>query len=105
MRNIAIAATLMLLSSSALAQTPTGGTTPPPPAATSSSPNVPISGAAPEVGSPQNPGATVGRSKVADDGISIKTEKAVPCSKAARETDGFTTCIGIPEPGARRSTR
>ncbi len=26
-----------------------------------------------------------------------KTVKAVPCSTAARETDGTTTCIGIPD--------
>jgi hypothetical protein len=26
-----------------------------------------------------------------------KTVKAVPCSTAARETDGSTTCIGIPD--------
>jgi hypothetical protein len=108
MRNMTIAAVLILLSSSALAQqTPstTGSTTAAPPAATSASPGVPISGAAPEVGSPQNPGTTVGRSRVAEDGVSTKTDKAVPCSTAARETDGFTTCIGIPEPGARRLRR
>jgi hypothetical protein len=33
---------------------------------------------------------------VADDGISTKTVKARPCGTAARETDGTTTCIGIP---------
>jgi hypothetical protein len=31
------------------------------------------------------------------DGVSAKTARAVPCSTAARETDGTTTCIGIPE--------
>jgi hypothetical protein len=33
---------------------------------------------------------------VAADGLSTKRVKAVPCSKAARETDGFTTCVGLP---------
>jgi hypothetical protein len=28
---------------------------------------------------------------------STKTVKAVPCGTAARETDGFTTCVGIPD--------
>jgi hypothetical protein len=108
MRNITIAA-LILLPSLALAQQtppPTGGSTPYPPATSApSSPSVPIAGAAPEIGSPQYPGATVGMSKVGDDGISTKTVKAVPCSTAARETDGFTTCIGIPESGSGRSRR
>lgn len=34
------------------------------------------------------------------DGFSTKAVTAVPCSTVARETDGFTTCVGIPEPGA-----
>jgi hypothetical protein len=33
------------------------------------------------------------------DGVSTKQVRAVPCSTVARETDGFTTCVGIPEPG------
>ena len=37
-----------------------------------------------------------GRVVVEPDG-STKTVKAVPCSSAARETDGFTTCVGIPD--------
>jgi len=28
---------------------------------------------------------------------STRTVKAVPCSVSARETDGFTTCVGIPD--------
>ena len=39
-----------------------------------------------------------GLDKVGPDGISTKVVKAVPCSTAARETDGTTTCIGIPGP-------
>jgi hypothetical protein len=31
------------------------------------------------------------------DGVSTRTVKAVPCSASARETDGFTTCVGIPD--------
>jgi hypothetical protein len=41
-----------------------------------------------------------GRIIVEPDG-STKTVKAVPCGKAARETDGFTTCVGIPGESAR----
>jgi len=37
-----------------------------------------------------------GRDVVGADG-STKTVKAVPCGRAARETDGFTTCVGIPD--------
>lgn len=41
-----------------------------------------------------------GRVVVEPDG-STRTVKAVPCSSAARETDGFTTCVGIPDTGAK----
>jgi hypothetical protein len=37
-----------------------------------------------------------GRSTVADDGVSTKIVPAKPCSSAARETDGTTSCVGIP---------
>jgi len=40
-----------------------------------------------------------GLNVVGPDGISTRTVKAVPCSVAARETDGFTTCVGIPDSG------
>ena len=46
-----------------------------------------------------------GLDKVAPDSISTKTVGAVPCSAAARETDGTTTCIGIPEGSARAKRR
>jgi len=46
-----------------------------------------------------------GLNVVAPDGVSIKTVKAVPCSIAARETDGTTTCVGIPDKSARRKRR
>jgi hypothetical protein len=46
-----------------------------------------------------------GLNTVAPDGVSTKTVKAVPCSTAARETDGFTTCVGIPDESPRRRGR
>jgi hypothetical protein len=49
-----------------------------------------------------NPATPTGRDVVASDGISTKTVKAVPCSTVARETDGTTTCIGIPDAPERR---
>jgi hypothetical protein len=42
---------------------------------------------------------------VAGPGGSTKTVKAVPCSIAARETDGTTTCIGISDQSPRRRRR
>jgi hypothetical protein len=39
-----------------------------------------------------------GRDEVGPDGISTRVVRAAPCSTAARETDGTTTCIGIPGP-------
>jgi hypothetical protein len=65
---------------------------------------VPIVGAAPPVGGPLLPGKDTGLDKVAEDGFSTDTVRAVPCSIAARETDGTITCIGIPE-GGRKSNR
>jgi hypothetical protein len=45
-----------------------------------------------------------GLDKVAPEGVSTQTVRAVPCSTAARETAGTTTCTGIPEgsTGAKR---
>jgi hypothetical protein len=45
-----------------------------------------------------------GRSVAAPDG-STKTVRAVPCGGSARETDGFTTCVGIPDDATRRKRR
>jgi len=56
----------------------------------------------PQPGGPLNPATQTGRDVVASDGISTKTVKAVPCSTVARETDGTTTCIGIPDASERR---
>jgi hypothetical protein len=46
-----------------------------------------------------------GLNTVAPDGVSTKAVKAVPCGTAARETDGFTTCVGIPEESPGRKSR
>jgi hypothetical protein len=100
MITLSFAAFLALGSSAASAQqTPemVGAGSPP-------SAGVPIAGAAPPVGGPLLPGKDTGLDKVADDGISTETVRAVPCSTAARETDGTTTCVGIPE-GGRKSNR
>ncbi len=56
----------------------------------------------PQQGGPLHPGTQTGLDKVAEDGVSTKTVKAVPCSIAARETDGTTTCVGIPDSAARK---
>jgi hypothetical protein len=56
----------------------------------------------PEQGGPLHPAAQTGRDIVADDGVSTKTVGAVPCTTAARETDGTTTCIGIPSARERK---
>jgi hypothetical protein len=91
MRILSIAAVLaLLLSSAAVAQSdaPQGynGAYGP------DAPNRAFGGPVPEV----YPGR--GLDKVDPDGISTKVVKAVPCGTAARETDGTTTCIGIPGP-------
>jgi hypothetical protein len=44
----------------------------------------------------QAPSSTTGLARPAEDGISTKTVPARPCSAAAKETDGTTTCVGIP---------
>jgi hypothetical protein len=90
MRILPLAAVLALLGSAALAQTdpPKGYTG----AYGPDAPNRAFGGPVPEVDS--GPGLN----QVGPDGISTKVVKAVPCSTAARETDGTTTCIGIPGP-------
>jgi hypothetical protein len=95
-----VAAALALLSSATFAQQTTR--TAPPAAAPPSPAMPPIVGRAPEVGGPLVSGSETGLNKVADDGVSTKTVGAVPCSKAARETDGTTTCVGIPDGSLRR---
>jgi hypothetical protein len=105
-------AAMLVLSPAAFAQQ-TSGTTgesvnPPPAAVVSPSPiaagTAPLAGNAPEAGSPLFPASDTGLDKVANDGISTKTVRAAPCGTAARETDGTTTCVGIPGPVAREGT-
>jgi hypothetical protein len=60
---------------------------------------LPFGGPVPEVNA--GPGLNI----VGPDGVSAKTVKAVPCSTAARETDGSTTCVGISEKGAKAKNR
>ena len=88
MRTVTTALLGLLLISNASAQT---STTPPP------DPKVSAGGIAPEPGSPLNPQSDAGLAKEAADG-STKMVPAVPCSTAARETDGTTTCVGISGP-------
>lgn len=106
MRKSTLFTALMMLSSPALAQQQAVDPTARPPA-TAAPPSSGVStvGVAPPVGSPQYPGTSVGLNKVGDDGVSTKTVKAVPCSTAARETDGSTTCVGIPDRDATRPGR
>lgn len=59
-------------------------------------------GTTPQPGDPSLPLTRTGRDVVASDGVSTKTVKAAPCAKAARETDGTTTCVGIPDAPRRR---
>ena len=95
MRLLSVAAVLALLGSAAVAQTNTRGYTG---AYGPDAPNPAFGGAVPEV----YPGP--GRDEVATDGISTKVVKAAPCSMAAQETDGTTSCIGIPGPVPRDDT-
>jgi hypothetical protein len=46
-----------------------------------------------------------GVNAVDPDGGTTRTVKAAPCGPAARETDGITTCIGVPDPSPRRRRR
>jgi hypothetical protein len=50
-------------------------------------------------------GPQTGLATTAADGVSTKIVAARPCSTAARETDGTTTCIGIPEESATAERR
>jgi hypothetical protein len=107
MITLSFAALLALGSSAVLAQQmpDTVGPGSPPAAAAPPSAGVPVVGAAPSVGGPLLPGSKTGLDKVADDGVSTKTVRAVPCSTAARETDGTTTCVGIPDVSRKPNRR
>jgi hypothetical protein len=45
----------------------------------------------------ERPTPTTGLAVLAADGVSTRTVAARPCGLAAHETDGTTTCIGIPK--------
>jgi|SRR3981081_337806 len=88
---------LLTFGSAALAQQTTGNAATAP-AAPFASVHDPVPGTeAPQPGDPFYPDSRTGRDKVAKDGISTEVVRAAPCSAAARETDGTTTCIGIPD--------
>jgi hypothetical protein len=90
MRILPMAAMLALLGSGAVAQSgPSGGYIG---AYGPDAPNKAFGGSVPEVY------LGPGRDVLGPDGISTKVVRAAPCSTAARETDGTTTCIGIPGP-------
>jgi hypothetical protein len=91
---LAAAAAVALMTSTASAQAPAQ---PAPAQQSSAGPGSAPPGAPPEVGGPWHPATDAGVDKVASDGVSTVTVPAVPCSTAARETDGTTTCIGIPD--------
>jgi len=84
----------------------------PPPQATEPAPKG-YTGAYAPAGTPPTPYSTgplpqtdqgPGLNVVAPDG-STRTVKAVPCGIAARETDGTTTCVGIPDRDLKRRRR
>jgi hypothetical protein len=54
---------------------------------------------------PQTDANQPGLNVAGPDGVSTRTVKAVPCGRVARETDGFTTCVGIPEQSPKTGRR
>jgi hypothetical protein len=104
MRVFFVAAAFALLTSSGAVSQTSGSNAVAQPAAASPPTGVagtPRLGGPPEVGGPLLPATDAGWDRVAPDGVSTKTVRAVPCSTAAHETDGTTTCIGIPGPVPR----
>jgi hypothetical protein len=53
----------------------------------------------------QVPLPPTGLSRAGPDGVSTVTEAARPCGVAAHETDGTTTCIGVPDGSPNLSRR
>lgn len=99
MRILPIVAVIALLGSTAVAQTnppnaPQGYTGAYGPDAS----DRPVGGPVPEVY------LGAGRDIVGPDGNSTVVVRAAPCSTTAHETDGTTTCIGIPGALPRDST-
>jgi hypothetical protein len=70
----------------------TGDISRPPPPSVETRP-APLAGDSNLLGAPS---VTVGRSIPTADGVGTKTVPAKPCTTFARETDGTTTCIGVP---------
>jgi hypothetical protein len=93
---LAIAANLLASAAFGQAAGTASSDTAQPPAAVGTGTSTP--GNPPEIGSPLLPATSNGLDQVASDGVSTRTVPAAPCSTAARETDGFTTCVGIPGP-------
>jgi len=71
-----------------------GGTQPSPPV--SGLAQTPLAPAEVRGVAEQAPSSTTGLARPAEDGVSTNTVSAKPCSTAAKETDGTTTCVGIP---------
>jgi hypothetical protein len=99
--NLAAVAVSILLSTAAFAQTP--GAVDSNPTTYPANPSMPATGPAPDnsvpvSGDPLIPRTDTGLDKVANDGVSTRVVPAVNCGTAARETDGTTTCVGIPGP-------
>jgi hypothetical protein len=93
----AVSVTMLPLAGFAQQTTGTAGTPPPSTLEIAPAMGAPgIPNVVPQVGGPLDPISQTGRVIVASDGVSTKIVKAVPCSTAARETDGTTTCVGIP---------
>jgi hypothetical protein len=70
-----------------------GGTTAAPPLVAQSAPPAPV---AVQGFAEQEQISPTGRAVPGPDGVSTRIVAARPCSRSARETDGITTCVGIP---------
>jgi hypothetical protein len=76
----------------------------PPPLSAPAPPAAPTPAAAGVTAPPAAP-RSAGADSADKDMSSTVSVKPVPCGRFARETDGSTTCIGIPEPGSRAKRR
>lgn len=76
----------------------------PPPLSVPAPPAAPTPSAAGVTAPPAAP-RSAGADSADKDVNSTASVKPVPCGRFARETDGSTTCIGIPEPGSRAKRR
>jgi hypothetical protein len=75
---------------------PAGGTSPASPPVTGQTQADPASPSRLEHLAEQAPSSTVGRAVPGPDGVSTRIVSPRPCGTAAHETDGTTTCVGIP---------